>query len=160
MNAPITIHMDLTIHNPENALDEIEKALSNKLEILAGKRLPDNVYRIDGTDILYTFTDSVTHHEAPGAVAKLEQAPGHGPWEMGTLREAALLIDHTKYNPAVDTEKHPGIKSEWAWLKDVYKSSSDCAWVVDFYTGGVDYGGRGLRCRALAVCRPVPASQK
>jgi hypothetical protein len=159
MNAETKIHLDLTITAPENALNDIAKALSDKLDVMSGKKLPDGVYRIDGTDMLYTLTSSVTHHEAPGAVAKLEQVHGHTPWELATPLDAVHLIDYGKYNPAVDTEKHPGIRSEWAWLKDTYKSSSDYAWGVYFHSGAVDYGYRDSRSRALAVCRPVPVSQ-
>ena len=38
-------------------------------------------------------------------------------------------------------------------------SSSDYAWVVNFNTGNVNYNNRDLHYRALAVCRPVPASE-
>lgn len=160
MNAATKIHLDLTITAPENALGEIAKALNDKLEILSGKKLPDGVHRIDGTNMLYTFTDPVSHHDAPGAVAKLEQVHGHTPWDLTMPREAVLLINYSKGNPAVDTDKHPGITSEWAWLKDVYKLYPDRAWCVGFGSGGVDCGGRGSRLRALAVCRPVPVSEK
>ncbi|GGA00158.1 DUF1566 domain-containing protein [Dyella caseinilytica] len=161
MNAPTKIHLDLTINDPANALGEIAEALKNKLDAIAGKRLPDGVNRIDGTDMLYTFTKSVTHYEAPEAVAKLEQVPGYTPWEMAMPHEATRLVHYGKYNPAVDIEKHPGIKSERAWIsKDPCASSSGFAWGVDFGNGNVDCGGRVNHCRALAVCRPVPASQE
>ena len=159
MNAATKIHLDLTITAPEHALGDIAKALSDKLDVLSGKKLPDGVHRIDGTDMLYTFTESVTHYDAPKAVASLEQVRGHTPWELAMPHEATRLVDYSKYNPAVDTEKHPGIKSEYAWLKDIYASSSDRAWGVGFGTGYFNYGGRSLQGRALAVCRPVPASQ-
>ena len=160
MDAVTKIHLDLILSAPENALGEIAKALNDKLEVLAGKKLPDGVHRIDGTDMLYTLTHAVTHHDAPSAVAKLEQVPGHTPWELAMPHEATRLVDYSKYNPAVDAKKHPGIKSEWAWLKDTYASSSDCAWSVNFSSGGVDCGDRGYQDRALAVCRPLPASEQ
>lgn len=160
MNAVTKIHLDMTISAPENALSEIAEALHDKLEILSGKKLPDGVNRIDGTNMLYTFTDRVSHHDAPGAVAKLEQVPGHTPWDLAMPREAILLVDYSKYNPAVDTDKHPGIKSEWASLKDTYKSSSDLAWGINFLSGNVDCYLCRNRLRALAVCRPVPVSEK
>lgn len=121
---------------------------------------PDGVNRIDGTDMLYTFTGSVTHYEAPAAVAKLEQVPGYLPWEWALPHEGILLVDYSKYNPAVDTEKHPGIKSELAWLKSEYKLSSDLAWSLHFLSGSVYHDNRVFHFRALAVCRPVPASEK
>ena len=160
MNAATKIHLDLTITVPENALNDIAKALNDKLEVLSGKRLPDGVYRIDGTDLLYTFTPSVTHYEAPEAVAKLEQVTGYLPWDWALPHEWIRLVDYSKYDPAVDTAKHPGIKSERAWIsKDPHASSSGVAWCVDFFSGFVYCYVRGDRSRALAVCRPVPVSQ-
>ncbi|MDR3445946.1 DUF1566 domain-containing protein [Dyella sp.] len=161
MNAPQKIQFECTITSPDLAVKELSEALLSKLEVIAGKRLPDGVHRIDGTDILYALTESTTHHDAAKAVAKLEKVPGHSPWELATPHEAVLLVDYSRYNPAIDTDKHPGIGSEWCWLKDVYKSSpSDFAWLVNFSGGYVYYGDRGSRDRALAVCRPAPASQQ
>jgi hypothetical protein len=161
MTAPQTIHLSVTIDNPDTAMDTIAKALSDKLDVIAGKKLPDGVHRIAGTDLLYTFTDKVTHHDAPGAVAKLEQVHGHTPWNLAEPRDAILLVDYSKFNPAVDTAKHPGIKSEWYWLKPVSASSpAGCAWSVGFGAGYIDRYVRGCSSRALAVCRPLPASQQ
>ena len=160
MNAATKIHLDLTITAPENALNDIAKALSDKLDVLSGKKLPEGVYRIDGTDLLYTFTPSVTHYEAPEAVSKLEQVPGYLPWDWALPHEWIRLVDYSKYDPAVDTAKHPGIKSERAWIsKDPHASSSDSAWGVYFISGFVFYSFRDIHLRALAVCRPVPVSQ-
>ena len=161
MTAPQTINLSVTIDNPDTAMDTIARALSDKLDVIAGRKLPDGVHRIDGTDLLYTFTDKVSHHDAPGVVAKLEQVPGHTPWDLAEPREAILLVDYSRHNPAVDAAKHPGIKSEWCWLKNTDASSpAVSAWYVSFGTGGIDGGGRDDRDRALAVCRPVPASQQ
>jgi len=156
-----TINLSVTIDNPGTAVEAIAKALSDKLDVIAGKRLPDGVHRIHGTDLLYTLTDKVSHHEAQSAVSKLEQVPGHAPWDLAVPREAVLLVDYSKHNPAVDVAKHPGIKSEWCWLKDTDASSpADDAWCVSFDAGAVGGGYRGSRNRALAVCRPLPASQR
>jgi hypothetical protein len=161
MTAPQTINLSVTIDNPDTAIDTIAKALSDKLDVIAGRKLPDGVHRIDGTDLLYTFTDRVSHHDAPGVVAKLEQVPGHAPWDLAEPREAILLVDYSRHNPAVDAAKHPGIKSEWCWLKNTDASSpADYAWCVSFDTGGISGDYRLNRNRALAVCRPVPASQQ
>ena len=161
MTAPQTINLSVTIDNPDTAIDTIAKALSDKLDVIAGRKLPDGVHRIDGTDLLYAFTDKVSHHDAPGAVAKLEQVPGHTPWDLAEPREAILLVDYSRHNPAVDAAKHPGIKSEWCWLKNTDASSpADYAWFVNFGAGLIGWYYRYYRYRALAVCRPVPASQQ
>jgi hypothetical protein len=161
MSTPQTINLSVTIDNPDTAIDTIAKALSDKLDVIAGRKLPDGVHRIDGTDLLYTFTDKVSHHDAPGVVAKLEQVPGHTPWDLAEPREAILLVDYGRHNPAVDAAKHPGIKSDWHWTRTPDASSpADCAWFVNFGTGSIFRYFRGGLCRALAVCRPVPASQQ
>jgi len=161
MTAPQTINICITIDNPDTAIDTIAKALSDKLDVIAGRKLPDGVHRIDGTDFLYTLTDKVSHHDAPGVVAKLEQVPGHTPWDLAEPREAILLVDYSRHNPAVDAAKHPGIKSEWCWLKNTDASSpADFAWFVFFDTGLFDRNNRYNHNRALAVCRPLPASQQ
>lgn len=161
MTEPQTINLNVTIDNPDTAMEVIAKALSDKLDVIAGKRLPNGVYRIHGTDMLYTIIDATKHTGAPDAVAKLEQVPGYTPWDLAMPSEAVLLIDYSKCGPAVDTEKHPGIESTWYWLKPVDASSpSRYAWHVNFGTGNIYRDYRSIRSRALAVCRPLPASQQ
>ncbi len=124
--------------------------------------LPANVYSIDGTDILYTtLNERLAHREALKAAADLPVVEGHGPWELATLKEVALLVDHSKFDPAVNTELHPGIDATWYWLKDTYAPSpSVYAWSVGFGYGDVNCSLRDIHGRALAVCRPLPASQQ
>jgi hypothetical protein len=161
MSNPQTINLSVTINNLETAMESIAKALSDKLYIIAGKKLPDGVYRIDGTDMIYMLTEKVAHYEAKGVVAKLELVPGHTLWDLAEPREAVLLVDYSKYKPAVDTAKHPGINSELCWLKDTNASSpAVLAWVLDFDAGGIYRVFRYHQSRALAVCRPLPASQQ
>ena len=124
-------------------------------------KLPPNVYRIAGTDLLYTTSgDEIFNHEDAAKWAKgLPKVAGYTKWDLAEKREAVLLIDDARYNPAVNTKTHPGIGSHWYWLKRPLASSSVLAWHVYFLTGYFGYSSRGGQYRALAVCRPVPASQ-
>ncbi|MDR3445958.1 DUF1566 domain-containing protein [Dyella sp.] len=131
-------------------------------QLASTAQLPANVHPVAGSDILYiTINDLLTHRDALKAASELQIVEGYGQWELATLKEVASLVDHSRFSPAVNTDLHPGIKSTWYWLKDVDASSpSDYAWDVDFTCGSVYYGDRGDHARALAVCRPAPASQQ
>ena len=124
-------------------------------------KLPANVYRIAGTDLLYTtIDDRLSHQDATKRAKGLPKIPGYSKWDLAEKREAVLLIDDKRYSPAVNTKAHPGITSDWYWLKLVDASSpARGAWVVFFGTGSVGRSFRDFHGRALAVCRPVPASQ-
>lgn len=126
-------------------------------------KLPANVYRIAGTDLLYTTSgdECFTHQDAAKWAKGLPKIPGYSKWDLFEKREVALLIDDTCHSPAVNTKTHPGIGSHWYWLKRVDASSpSDLAWFVSFGTGYIYWDGRCYYYRALAVCRPLPASQQ
>lgn len=156
-SAPIRIELSI----PNIDMDALTTAIAEKLALLKGKKLPDGVYRIDGTDLLYTTSrDETFPHKGADQWAKsLPAIPGYSAWDLMEKREVALLIDDTRFNPAVNTEIHPGIGAYWYWLKRVDASSSSFARFVYFYGGLVGDGYRVNRLRALAVCRPVPASQ-
>jgi len=95
--------------------------------------------------------EHVSYADALEAVAKL------GPeWRLPTRLEWCLAIDDTRYDPALDPEKHPGVKSGYHW------TSTPCPWapesavfVVYADSGAVDSGGRGDECFVRAV-RAVP----
>ena len=124
-------------------------------------KLPANVYCIAGTDLLYTtIDDRLSHQDAAKRAKGLPKIPGYSKWDLAEKREAVLLIDDKRYSPAVNTKVHPGITSDWYWLKPVDASSpAGGAWFVSFGAGGFGRCVRDCHDRALAVCRPVPASQ-
>ncbi len=80
-----------------------------------------------------------------------EKAGGRLP----TVRELELLIDRTKYNPAVDKDAFPDTKSAWYWTNEVVAGYSDLAWIVYFDYGYVDGYGKGYGY----YVRPVRSSQ-
>ncbi|GGD45936.1 DUF1566 domain-containing protein [Pseudoxanthomonas indica] len=74
-------------------------------------------------------------------------------WDLPTIEELQLLVDRSRYDPAINTDFFRNIESDWYWSKTPAAWSSASAWCVSFSYGGVDdfhrYGG-GF---ALAVRR-------
>ncbi|MDR3445950.1 hypothetical protein [Dyella sp.] len=100
------------------------------------------------------------HELAINAASSLPQLPGHTSWELAPKVDLEAIIASSE-DDVYDAEQYPDMLDNWYWSKDLYASSpSDYAWGVHFLSGGVDYRGRGLHSRALAVCRPAPASQQ
>jgi hypothetical protein len=109
----------------------------------------------------YAGDKDLKQKDAEKACAKLPQIPGYTSWELISDKDAELIVDRRFYNPAVDSEEYPHIKSDWHWTRTPDASSpADDAWYVSFGSGSFGRGFRGFRGRALAVCRPVPASQQ
>ena len=99
------------------------------------------------------------HEHAIKAAEALPQLPGHTPWDLSSKADLEAILASSE-DDVFDIEQYPDILEEWHWVKDFYESSSSgLAWNVAFSTGGVYCSNRGYRSRALAVCRPVPASQ-
>jgi hypothetical protein len=109
----------------------------------------------------YASSKHLTQRNAEKAAAKLAQIPGYTPWELMSDKDAELIVDRRFFKPAVDPEEYPHITPDWHWTRTPDASSpSGGAWSVNFVTGSVYWDCRGYCYRALAVCRPVPASQQ
>ncbi|WP_346839794.1 DUF1566 domain-containing protein [Microbulbifer sp. SAOS-129_SWC] len=76
--------------------------------------------------------EDVTYEAAEQAIAEL----GEG-WRMPTRKELESLIDTSRYNPAIDTEKFPDTKSDWYWTSTPCAWNDAAVWVVDFSYGYV-----------------------
>lgn len=92
----------------------------------------------------------VTLEEAEKAVAAL----GNG-WRLPTRRELESLIDLTRHDPAIDTDRFPDTKSTWYWTSTLCAWDAAARWVVDFDYGFVHYDRRD----DLACVRAVRAGQ-
>ena len=85
-------------------------------------------------------------------------ALGEG-WRLPTRQELDSILDLTRHEPAIDTERFPGTESGAYWSSTPCAWSSDHAWVVSFYGGG------SLDCRHVSgnafvrAVRSVPAGQ-
>ena len=74
-------------------------------------------------------------------------------WDMPTIEELSLLIDRSRYSPAINTDFFRDIPNDWFWSKTPAAWSSGSAWLVDFGYGLVHYLPRSNYGFALAVRR-------
>ncbi|HHA2475914.1 TPA: DUF1566 domain-containing protein [Stenotrophomonas maltophilia] len=126
-----------------------------------GSELPDNAtdhvaVLLPDYGLIFTATnivDSDVPHAKCEAAAKALDLLGHTDWDLPTIEEYQLLIDRTRYNPAINTDFFKGIESDWYWSKTPAAWSSASAWSVDFGLGGVYGDHRGYGGFALAVRR-------
>ncbi|MGV7193759.1 Lcl C-terminal domain-containing protein [Xanthomonas axonopodis] len=105
-----------------------------------------------------TFTatsvvDSDVQHADCEAACKALTLAGHSDWDLPTIGELQLLVDRTRYSPAIDTEFFRDIQNDWYWSKTAAAWSSASAWLVSFYLGLVNDNDRNDNGFALAVRR-------
>lgn len=79
------------------------------------------------------------------------RAAGFSDWSASTVEQLFSLADRTRVEPAIDTEFFPDCPSDWFWTSSPDCESSDCAWIVYFYDGSSDRGGRNDSGRVRAV---------
>ena len=91
----------------------------------------------------------VSRARAEEAVAELSDG-----WRLPTVDELQTILDRSRYNPAIDTEKFPDTQSCPYWTSTPVSWDSSARWVVDFDGGIVDddYGYYGACVRA---CREI-----
>lgn len=70
------------------------------------------------------------------ALAAIE-ALGQG-WRLPTRFELESLLDLSRHNPAIDTEKFPDTKSTWYWTGTECAWNDTAVWVVSFANGHVN----------------------
>ena len=89
-----------------------------------------------------------------------QQFGGYSDWQMPTIKELATIIDHGKYDPAINTDYFPNTLSPqyWRpgyWSSTTYANKNDVAWGVSFYSAIVgvylkyDYSDDGNFVRAV-----------
>ena len=111
--------------------------------------LPDYGLTFTATNIVDT---DVPHAECEAA-AKAMDLLGHSDWDLPTIEELQLLIDRSRYSPAINTDFFKGIQNDWYWSKTPAAWSSASAWLVNFSLGNVYGSRRGGLGFALAVRR-------
>ncbi|MBH1642651.1 DUF1566 domain-containing protein [Stenotrophomonas maltophilia] len=126
-----------------------------------GSELPDNAtdhvaVLLPDYGLIFTATnivDSDVPHAKCEAAAKALDLLGHTDWDLPTIEEYQLLIDRTRYTPAITPDFFKGSESDWYWSKTPAAWSSASAWSVLFYYGFVNSYHRGGSGFALAVRR-------
>ena len=111
--------------------------------------LPDHDITFSATSVVDT---DVSQDECEAACKALTLA-GHSDWDLPTIEELQLIIDRSRYSPAINTDFFQNIQNDWYWTKTPAAWSSASAWSVYFYYGGVYGGLRDLNGFALAVRR-------
>lgn len=74
---------------------------------------------------------SVTYEAAEKAVAEL----GDG-WRLPTRQELESILDLSRHDPAIDTDKFPDTKSAYYWTSSPCAWRASAVWVVGFSSGG------------------------
>lgn len=86
--------------------------------------------------------ETVTYEAAEKAVAEL----GDG-WRLPTRQELESILDLSRHDPAIDTDKFPDTKSNWYWTSTPCAWRASAVWVVGFGGGYIhDHGRRGVAC--------------
>ncbi|UQA69579.1 DUF1566 domain-containing protein [Stenotrophomonas maltophilia] len=111
--------------------------------------LPDYGLTFTATNIV----DSDVPHTECEAAAKALDLLGHTDWDLPTIEEYQLLIDRSRYSPAINTDFFKDIQNDWYWSKTPAAWSSASAWLVDFSYGYVYGYRRDSSGFALAVRR-------
>jgi len=124
-------------HLPDDATDHVAVLL------------PDHGLTFTATSV----TDSDVSQEKCEAACKACTLLGADDWDMPTIDELQLLVDRTRYSPAINTDFFRDIKNDWYWSKTPAAWSSASAWFVNFSYGLVLDGHRGYDGFALAVRR-------
>lgn len=84
--------------------------------------------------------------EAQAAIEKL------GPeWRKPTVQELFSLVDHTRHDPAIDTEFFPDTRSDWYWTSTPCAWNTSYFWVVTFDNGLVLHDHRDGNACVRAV---------
>ena len=95
--------------------------------------LPDHGLTFSRTSV----TDSDVPQEQCEAACKALTLAGFSDWDLPTIEELQLLVDRSRYSPAIDTDFFVDIENDWYWSKTPAAWSSASAWGVYFGYGNV-----------------------
>jgi hypothetical protein len=91
-----------------------------------------------------TCTGSAQGYTWQGAlqIADTTAFAGFSDWRLPNQKELQSLVENRCYDPSINVTAFPGTQSSWAWSSSPSANDSSSAWVVGFYYGGDDYGGK------------------
>ena len=123
--------------------------LPNEATDWVAVELPEHGLTFTATSIV----DTDVPQEQCEAAAKALTLAGHSDWDLPTIDELSLLVDRTRYEPAINTDFFTDIQIDWYWSKTPAAWSSASAWGVGFNYGSVNGNLRYANGFALAVRR-------
>ena len=96
----------------------------------------------------------MTYDQALEAIAAL------GPeWRMPEFDELHILVDRTRFSPAIDTNVFPDTKHGAYWTSTPTAWASRAAWFVNFGDGDSGVCYRDLNVAFVRACRPLSSGQ-
>lgn len=101
--------------------------------------------------------ERMAYAQAEAACAAL----GEG-WRLPTRAELESIIDLSRHDPAIDTDRFPDTQSGAYWTSTPCAWAPSCAWVVGFYNGYVDFSHRGYSNAFVRAVRSAasPAGER
>jgi hypothetical protein len=103
------------------------------------------------------FSNTQTWEQALAYCEGLSLA-SHTDWRLPTIKELLSLLDHSRYNPAINTTYFPNAVSYGYWSSNTYASITHFAWFVYFSSGvATTYkDGGSYYVRAVRGGQPQP----
>ena len=91
--------------------------------------------------------ETVTYETAEEAV----QAIGDG-WRLPTRKELESLVDTSRHEPAIDTDKFPDTRSKRYWASTPCAWNDSAVWVV-YFSSGLVYNYHRSSSGCVRACR-------
>ena len=93
------------------------------------------------TGLMWQKRDDNVARLYAGAIANCDglTLAGESDWRLPNIKELTSLVDYRVDDPAIDGSLFPGTNSARYWSVTSVESSSNEAWIVQFFTGRAEY---------------------
>ncbi len=129
-------------------LDNGDGTVSDPKTGLVWKKCPEGqiwnsgAKKCDGSVATYTWQQALQRAAQVDAGA-VGQNLGHADWRLPNIKELASIVERRCWNPAINEAVFPAISSWSSFLSSSPVAGRGAiAWVVSFYNGTVNWGGR------------------